>query len=105
MTTAHTVELVLAAQRMRRRAQNANTVEARRPYGDRGAEPVPQEKWGELVDNYLGGSIGKHCAALTPAVALAVADLLEAAVVDQGERTFQQLAVEVAHAYLRVDRG
>jgi hypothetical protein len=66
-----------AAAVMRQRALAANTEDERRPYSDASAEPVPEAKWGALVDNYLGGEIGKHCASWTPAVALAVADWLD----------------------------
>jgi hypothetical protein len=65
-----------AAALMRSRAEHANTDEARRPYSDSRCDPVPEEEWGGLVDNYLGGEIGRHCMSWTPAVALAVADWL-----------------------------
>ncbi len=65
------------ARLIRGRAQAANTAEARRPYGDSRIAPVPESGWGDLVDNYLGGAIGQHCASWPPAVALAVADWLE----------------------------
>lgn len=70
-------ELRRAAALMRERAEAANTEGARRPYGDRSVDPVPESQWGALVENYLGGEMGAHCAAWTPAVALAVAAWLE----------------------------
>jgi hypothetical protein len=70
-------ELRRAAALMRQRAEAANTDDARRPYSDRSVDPVPESQWGELVDNYLGGDIGAHCASWTPTVALAVADWLD----------------------------
>lgn len=66
-----------AAYLMRQRAIAANTDNARRPYGNRDADPVAENEWPDLVANYLGGSIGTHCAYLTPAVALAVAAWLD----------------------------
>jgi hypothetical protein len=66
-----------AATLMRERAEQANSDAARRPYGDSRCDPVPEQQWGEMVDNYLGGVVGQHCASWTPAVALAVADWLE----------------------------
>ena len=67
-----------AAKQMRERAEAANTDDARRPYGDRSVDPVRVNEWGALVDNYLGGEIGEHCASWHPVVALAVADWLDA---------------------------
>lgn len=97
-----------AAVLMRERAQAANTDDARRPYSER---PVPPEQWGELVDNYLGGVIGQHCAFWTPTVALAVADWLDAehahfSPIWTGPHVPDQLAraLAVARAYLRRDR-
>lgn len=84
----------VAAARMRNRATAANTDQARTPYSDAGAVPVPEAEWGALVDNYLGGEIGDHCAALTPAFALAVA----AAMDDLLERVERQW-----HRYLATD--
>lgn len=66
-----------AARRMRRLGEAANTDEARRPYSDPHIDPVPEAQWGKLVNNYLGGELGEHCAAWTPAVALAIASVLE----------------------------
>jgi hypothetical protein len=66
-----------AARTMRSRAEAANTTEARRPYGDRDLRPVSEAEWGDLVDNYLGGEVGAHCASWHPAAALAVADWLD----------------------------
>ena len=68
-----------AAAQMREHAEGANTDDARRPYGDRNAAPVPVSEWGALVHNYLGGEIGDHCASWTPAAAASVASLLERA--------------------------
>lgn len=68
-----------SADLIRARANAANTDEARRPYSDSRCDPVPETQWGGLVDNYLGGVIGEHCAAWTPTVALAVADWLDRA--------------------------
>lgn len=77
MASSQDVELLRrAAMLMRERALAADTDDARRPYGRRDADPVPREEWGPLVDNYLGGEIGQHCAAWNPATATAVADLL-----------------------------
>lgn len=67
-----------AARRMRMLGEAANTDEARRPYSDPRIDPVPESQWGRLINNYLGGEVGEHCAAWTPAVALAAAELLEA---------------------------
>lgn len=69
--------LASASIRMKNLAEQANTAEARRPYSDPRIEPVPESQWGQLVDNYLGGEIGQHCKAWTPAVAIAVAKALE----------------------------
>ncbi|RKR92817.1 hypothetical protein BDK92_7299 [Micromonospora pisi] len=66
-----------AARLMTERAQAANTDEARRPYGDNTIPPVPKDEWGGLVNNYLGGPMGAHCAAWHPAAATTVAELLE----------------------------
>ena len=66
-----------AADLMIQRALAANTDDERRPYGNATADPVPEAKWGGLVDNYLGGNIGKHCASWTPVVAIAVAVWLD----------------------------
>jgi hypothetical protein len=74
---APVVELKHAAVLMRDRASAANTDEARRPYGDKRCEPVTVDRWGALVDNYLGEEVGAHCAAWTPAAAVAVADWLD----------------------------
>lgn len=71
-----------AARLMEDRAKAANTEEARRPYGDKALQPVSEAEWGGLVDNYLGGEIGTHCAAFTPAVAVLLAAWLE----DQADR-------------------
>ncbi|WP_446218926.1 hypothetical protein [Micromonospora sp. IBHARD004] len=66
-----------AARRMTERAKAANAEEARRPYGDQALQPVPAAEWGKLVDNYLGGVMGTHCASWHPVAAIAVADWLE----------------------------
>lgn len=67
MTDHHDLQLLKrVADLVRARAHAANTDEARRPYGDRRLDPVPETQWGDLVDNYLGGSVGQHCAAWTP---------------------------------------
>lgn len=68
-----------AAARMRHRAEAANTDDERRPYGNDTVDPVPESQWGALVENYLGGAIGVHCASWTPTAAVAVAELLEKA--------------------------
>lgn len=47
-------------------ANAANTDQARTPWGDPTLSPVPPEQWGYLVDGYLGGSIGAHCARWDP---------------------------------------
>jgi hypothetical protein len=70
------------AAQMRKLAEAANTVEARTPYGDSRIPAVPESEWGRLVHNYLGGEVGDHCAAWTPAAATAVADLIEKAADD-----------------------
>lgn len=82
MTLGDLEALAGAARAMRQLAGAANTDEARRPYSDPRIDPVPESEWGKLVDNYLGGEIGAHCAAWTPAVAESVADVLD--VVGQG---------------------
>jgi hypothetical protein len=82
MTGKHVEILRSAASRMEERAKAANSDDARRPYGNRAAQPVPESEWGALVENYLGGEMGEHCAALTPRVAIFLADWLE----DEAER-------------------
>ncbi len=52
-------------------ANAANTDQARTPWGDRTIPPTPVEQWGDMVDGYLGGSIGAHCARWGPLRALA----------------------------------
>lgn len=42
------------------------TKEALTPYSDDRIPPVKPEEWGDLVDNYLGGPMGKHCARHDP---------------------------------------
>jgi hypothetical protein len=92
-----------AASLMRERAVAANTDEARRPYGDPLFYVVPETQWGKLVgDEYLGGVIGQHCASWTPAVALAVADLLDG-IADFNEANDLDTPsgpLAIAHAYL-----
>jgi hypothetical protein len=88
-----------AAAAMRERAEKANTNEARRPYGDRRIDPVPESEWGGLVDNYLGGPVGQHCASWTPAAAIAVADWLEVGANPYACVDLAPMAV-VARAYL-----
>jgi len=41
------------------------------PYGDDRIPAIKPEEWGSLVDNYLGGPMGKHCARHDPARVLA----------------------------------
>jgi hypothetical protein len=92
-----------AAKTMRERASAANTTEARRPYSDPNLTPVPEAEWGGLVDNYLGGVIGTHCASWHPAVALAVADWLYDEAFDAGRRVpvyVEPPALAVARTYL-----
>jgi hypothetical protein len=95
-----------AATLIRQRATEANTDEARRPYSDRRIDPVPETQWGKLVDNYLGGEIGAHCAAWTPVAALAVADWLDSVCDQTGGLPSVALApaLAVAHAYLGGDQ-
>lgn len=69
-------ELRQAANLIRERAHAANTDEARRPYSDQRIDPVPETQWGRMVDNYLGGEIGEHCASWTPAAARSAANVL-----------------------------
>lgn len=72
-----------AATLLRERADEANTPEARRPYGDRRIEPVPEDGWAALVgDTYLGGEIGAYCALMHPPVGQAVARMLDRAASD-----------------------
>jgi hypothetical protein len=52
-------------------AHAANTDDARTPYGDRRMAPVPPRGWGVLVEGYLGGPIGEHCARHHPTRVLA----------------------------------
>jgi hypothetical protein len=99
-------ELRRAASLIRSRAIAANTDEARRPYSDRRIAPVPEAQWGRLIHNYLGGDVGQHCAALTPAVATAVADWLDS-VAFAAENTPSGIevaylghAIKIASAYL-----
>jgi hypothetical protein len=99
-----------AATLMETRAKAANTDDARRPYGDRDVDPVPRSRWGSLVENYLGGTIGRHCAALTPTVAIFLADWLEDEAVRIDDTPYQvdsdwiernyRAALAVARAYL-----
>lgn len=78
VSTFSDVDLIArAAATMRRRAQAATTEQARTPYGDPRIPQVPETGWGGLVDNYLGGPVGEHCASWTPAVAFAVAGWLD----------------------------
>ena len=94
------VELIArACDLIRARAQAADTDDARRPYGDAEADPVARDKWPLLVDNYLGGPIGEHCAAWTPAAALAVADLLAVGANPYACVNLEPLAA-IARAYL-----
>jgi hypothetical protein len=67
-----------AARLMRERAQAANTEKARTPYSDPRCGVTPEHLWPRMVDGYLGGEIGAHCASWHPQVALAVADWLTA---------------------------
>jgi hypothetical protein len=41
------------------------------PYSDDRIPAVKPEEWGSLVDNYLGGPMGKHCARHDPSRVLA----------------------------------
>lgn len=41
------------------------------PYGDRAIPAIKPDGWGALVDNYLGGPMGAHCARHTPTRVLA----------------------------------
>ena len=41
------------------------------PYGDRSIPAIKPDGWGALVDNYLGGPMGAHCARHTPTRVLA----------------------------------
>lgn len=87
-----------AADLMRRRADAANTDDARRPYSA-DTDPVPPARWGDLVDNYLGGNMGAHCAAWTPDAAHAVADWLDLMANPQAPG-YRGPALAVARAYL-----
>jgi hypothetical protein len=74
------VELARAEiARRRELAKAANTDRARTPYGDTRIPPVPPEAWGSLIDNYLGGPVGGHCAVNDPAHVLAVLAAADAA--------------------------
>lgn len=73
-------ELREAADKMRQLATEANTDKARTPYSSIRLDPVPENQWGQLVGNYLGGEVGAHCAAWTPTVALTVAAWLESGI-------------------------
>jgi predicted RNA-binding Zn-ribbon protein involved in translation (DUF1610 family) len=92
-------QLRQAAAIMRQRAMAANTDAARTPYSDNRLTPVGPAQWPKMVDNYLGGDVGQHCASWTPAVALAVADWL-----DTGANPYSCVTREpmlaVARAYL-----
>ena len=52
-------------------ANAANSDGARLPWGDLNLKPVPPEDWGDLVEGYLGGEVGEHCACWTPLRVLA----------------------------------
>jgi hypothetical protein len=52
-------------------ARAANTDEARRPWSDPAIEPVPEPEWGALIQGYLGGEVGDHCARWDPARVIA----------------------------------
>jgi hypothetical protein len=41
------------------------------PYSDERIPPIKPNEWGSLVDNYLGGPMGKHCARHDPTRVLA----------------------------------
>lgn len=41
------------------------------PYSDDRIPAIKPEEWGDLVDNYLGGPMGKHCARHDPTRVLA----------------------------------
>lgn len=68
-----------AATKIRDTAQAANTIDARTPYGDRIFAPVAPERWGDMVDGYLGGPVGAHAALWSPDVAELVANVLVSA--------------------------
>jgi hypothetical protein len=95
----HVDLIARAAKLMRERAEAANTDSARTPYSDQRIAPVDPSQWGGMVDNYLGGPIGAHCASWTPATALAVASWL-----DIGANPYACIGlapmVAVARAYL-----
>lgn len=77
------VVLRQAATLVREWAEEANTPEARRPYGDRRIEPVPEDCWADLIGNtYLGGDVGAYCALMHPPVGQAVARMLNRAASD-----------------------
>lgn len=78
------------------RALDANTEQARRPYGDRNLDPVPPEKWGDLVENYLGGAVGRYCATWSPqrvlaeiAAQRALLDLYESVAEHDGDHDYE----------------
>ncbi len=52
-------------------ARECLTLGSLTPYGDSRIPPVSPEEWGGLVDNYLGGPMGKHCGRHDPARVLA----------------------------------
>lgn len=98
-------ELRQAATLIRQRAEE--TAKPHHPYSD---ERIPlvdtTEGWSREVANYLGGDMGEHCAAWHPAVALAVADLLDS-LVDyyEGQQVEPQPKVlAIARAYLGTDQ-
>jgi hypothetical protein len=70
-------EILAAAAAMRARAQA--TAAPHHPYSDPRYQLVETtEQWSAEAANYLGGEMGEHCASWHPAVALAVADWLDA---------------------------
>lgn len=103
-----------AADLISARALKAGSDDARRPYGDSRIDPVPEDEWGGLVDNYLGGEIGAHCAAFTPRVAAQLAawfdNLLDRMEIDASfwnthfESAEVMFAYRIAEAYVGNDQ-
>lgn len=67
-----------AAALLREFVSAATAPEEMYPWGDRTLPPMPVSAWADAMDGYLGGTWGRLAGLLSPTVALAVADWLEA---------------------------
>lgn len=110
----HVQAIRVASHMMRERATAAGSDAARVPYSAAGADPVPESRWPDLVDNYLGGEMGQHCMYLTPVFILAVVDYWDA-LLERIERQWHRYLVTddlpevvgvatIARTYIAADR-